>query len=105
MAARFIAAGWKVAYEPSAAVLHSHDLSPAEQYRRNRAVGRFLESHKDELMGASEIGEGGRLVGSVAAQLVGERRFSELVSFGIDCAARLLGNRAGRREIRKEMNR
>lgn len=103
MTARLIAAGWRVAYEPSAAVVHSHDLSPVEQYRRNRAVGRFLESHKSELMGASEIGEGSRLVGSVAVQLARERRFGELVAFGVDCAARLIGNRAGRREARREM--
>lgn len=97
MAARFIAAGYKVAYDPSAAVYHSHNLTPAQQFRRNREVGAFLATHGDELMGASEIGEGGRLVKAVSAQLFREGRLGELAALGFDCAARLLGNRAGRR--------
>ena len=103
MAARFVAAGLKVAYEPSAEVYHSHNLSPKEQYARNRAVGRFLEEHADDLMDASEIGEGGRLVKAVSSQLLREGRFGEFVAFGVDCAARLLGNRKGRSEARKDM--
>lgn len=101
MAARFIAAGFKVAYEPAAEVHHSHNLTPLQQYARNKAVGRFLEAHKDDLMGASEIGEGGRLVKEVSKQLIREGRILEFCAFGIDCVARLLGNRKGRAEVRK----
>lgn len=100
MAARFIAAGHKVAYEPSAAVYHSHNLTPAQQFRRNREVGAFLAAHGDDLMGASEVGEGGRLVRAVASQLLREGRLGEFVAFGFDCAARLAGNRAGRRSVK-----
>lgn len=103
MAAKLIACGWKVAYEPTAAVFHSHNLTPAEQYRRNREVGIFLEEHASELMDADEVGEGGRLAVSVASTLVSERRLGELAAFGVDCAARLLGNRAGRWAARKKM--
>ena len=101
MAACLISRGWKVAYEPSAAVLHSHNLTPPEQFARNRAIGRFLEKHSSELMGASEVSEGGRLVKSVASELIRERRVRELFAFAIDCAARLAGNRMGRRDVRK----
>lgn len=102
MAARFIASGLKVAYEPSTEVYHSHNLTPSQQFARNRAVGMFLESHADDLMYASEIGEGGRLVKAVSSELLREGRFGELFAFGFDCCARLLGNRAGRRTARKE---
>ncbi|RHD35261.1 MULTISPECIES: glycosyltransferase [Collinsella] len=102
MAARFIASGLKVAYEPSAEVYHSHNLTPSQQFARNRAVGMFLESHADDLMYASEIGEGGRLVKAVSSELLREGRFGELFAFGFDCCARLLGNRAGRMAARKE---
>lgn len=102
MAARFVASGLKVAYEPSAEVYHSHNLTPSQQFVRNRAVGMFLESHADDLMRASEIGEGGRLVKAVSSELLREGRFGELFAFGFDCCARLLGNRAGRRAVRKE---
>ncbi len=102
MAARFIASGLKVAYEPSAEVYHSHNLAPSQQFARNRAVGMFLESHADDLMYASEIGEGGRLVKAVSSELLREGRFGELFAFGFDCCARLLGNRAGRRAAKNE---
>lgn len=102
MAARFVASGLKVAYEPSAEVYHSHNLTPSQQFLRNRAIGMFLESHADDLMRASEIGEGGRLVKAVSSELLREGRFGELFAFGFDCCARLLGNRAGRRAVRKE---
>lgn len=102
MAAKFIASGMKVAYEPRAEVYHSHNLTPSQQFARNRAVGFFLESHVDDLMHISETGEGGRLVKSVSLQLLREGNFGEFVAFGVDCCARLLGNRAGRRTARKE---
>lgn len=102
MAARFIASGMKVAYEPRAEVYHSHNLTPSQQFARNRAVGFFLESHTDDLMHTSETGEGGRLVKSVSLQLLREGNFGEFVAFGVDCCARLLGNRAGRMAARKE---
>ncbi|HJI51394.1 MAG TPA: glycosyltransferase [Coriobacteriaceae bacterium] len=102
MAARFIASGLKVAYEPRAEVYHSHNLTPSQQFARNRAVGFFLETHADELMHASEIGEGGRLAKMVSLQLLREGSLGEFVAFGVDCCARLLGNRAGRRAARNE---
>lgn len=102
MAARFIASGMKVAYEPRAEVYHSHNLTPSQQFARNRAVGFFLETHADDLMHASEIGEGGRLVKAVSSQLLREGNLFEFIAFGVDCCARLLGNRAGRRAARKE---
>lgn len=102
MAARFIASGLKVAYEPRAEVYHSHNLTPFQQFARNRAVGFFLETHADNLMHASEIGEGGRLVKAVSSQLLREGNLVEFIAFGVDCCARLLGNRAGRRAARNE---
>lgn len=102
MAARFVASGLKVAYDPGAEVYHSHNLTPSQQFARNRAVGMFLESHSDDLMHASEIGEGGRLVKAVSSQLLREGNLTEFIAFGVDCCARLLGNRAGRRAARKE---
>lgn len=102
MAARYIASGLKVAYEPRAEVYHSHNLTPSQQFARNRAVGFFLETHADDLMQASEIGEGGRLVKAVSSQLLREGNLVEFIAFGVDCCARLLGNRVGRRAARKE---
>lgn len=101
MAAKLVAAGYLVAYAADACVYHSHNLLPSQQYSRNYAIGAFLENNKEILMGASEVGEGAKLVKSVSAELVRTRRLGELFAFGLDCAARLLGNRAGRRDARK----
>lgn len=101
MAAKLVAAGYLVAYAADACVYHSHNLLPSQQYSRNYAIGAFLENNKEILMGASEVGEGAKLVKSVSAELVRTRQLGELFAFGLDCAARLLGNRAGRRDARK----
>ena len=103
IAARLVAAGYQVAYAADAEVYHSHNLTPRQQFKRNYAVGEFLETNADVLMGASEIGEGGRLVKKVSGQLLREGRVGEFFAFGIDCAARLAGNRAGRANARKTM--
>lgn len=105
MAARFVKAGYRVAYEPAAEVYHSHNLTPSEQFARNRAVGRFLEEHTDDLMRANELGEGGKLVKYVSLQLLLEGRLSELFAFGVDCIARLFGNRKGRSDARHNKER
>lgn len=101
MAAKAVNAGWKVAYSAEAEVYHSHNLTPREQYERNRAIGRFLERNAGLLSCSSEVGEGGRLAKDVATALLKEGNLTELLAFGIDCAARLAGNRVGRREMRE----
>ncbi|MBR1829637.1 MAG: glycosyltransferase family 2 protein [Atopobiaceae bacterium] len=105
MAARFINAGYKVAYAADAEVYHSHNLGAAQQYRRNELIGRFLQEHADELGNVAEVGEGSSLAKSIAGQLVKEKDIPELLAFGVDCVARLAGNRAGRRHARKEAKR
>lgn len=95
MAATLLHSGWKVAYAADACVLHSHNLSPREQYRRNREVGIFLARHRDKLGVSDEVGEGSRLVKEVASRLLVERHLKELLLFGVDCAVRLFGNRVG----------
>lgn len=102
MAAKALNAGYSVAYAANARVYHSHNFTPADQYRRNYAIGRFLEANRQIVSCASEVGEGGRLVKSVSRQLLHEGNIREFAAFGFDCCARLLGNRAGRRAARKE---
>lgn len=102
MAAKAVGAGYLVAYAADARVYHSHNLTPVEQFRRNYAIGYFLETNRELIACSSEIGEGGRLVKRVAKQLIEDRSFFELGAFGIDCFARFIGNRSGRRTARKE---
>ncbi len=105
MAAKMIREGMAVAYAAQARVLHSHDMSLSQQFARNRQVGRFLAENREALLGAREIGEGGRMVRSVASQLLRERDLRELAAFGADCTARLLGSRLGRLDVRQRTHR
>lgn len=102
MAAKAVDAGYLVAYAADACVYHSHNLTPVEQFRRNFAIGHFLEINRELIACPSEIGEGGRLVKRVAKQLIEDRSFVELGAFGVDRFARFIGNRSGRRAARKE---
>lgn len=103
MAAKLMRAGWKVAYAAKAQVLHSHNLTPIEQYRRNKEVGISLVHGASLVSGASETREGARLARVVVGRLVGEGRVLELAAFCLDCAARIAGNRAGRAAARRRM--
>lgn len=98
-AARLLHAGYQVAYVADACVIHSHNLTPREQFYRNRAVGSFLVEYDDELGIPSEVGEGMNLVWTVSAQLLHEKRIGELLAFGVDCISRLAGNVIGKRQF------
>lgn len=101
MAARLLGAGFKVAYSANALVFHSHNLSPTEQFWRNKGMGEFIARNRSLLAGAEESREGVRLASMVVRKLLVERRYSELLSFGVDCFARIAGNRIGRKQARR----
>lgn len=103
MAAALLDAGFKLAYQAEAAVYHSHRFTLSQEYRRNRLIGRVLERHGAELHHARETGEGLRLVKHVLKQLLRKGHVLECFAFCMNCGARLLGNRAGRRTERKAM--
>lgn len=94
--ARILRGGYSVVYNADARVIHSHNLSPREQYRRNKAVGHFLNEYSAELNVPSEVSEGRKLVINVSRELIRERKFGELMQFAVDCGARIAGNRIGR---------
>ena len=101
IAAKFIYGGKKVAYVANARVFHSHNLAPAEQFRRNREVGIFLARNGEYFGEVSEVGEGGALARQISWTRLSEKRVGEFLAFGIDCGARLLGSQIGRRVGRR----
>lgn len=101
-AAKAINSGYKIAYVPQASIIHSHNFTLSQQYRRNFLTGYELEKHKDILAGVSQEKEGLRLVKHVSFELLKRGRLLSLIHFGLDCVARLLGNKMGKRAWRKE---
>lgn len=96
IAAKLINSGNSIAYASDAEVLHSHNLTLKEQYRRNKAIGVELAQNAELLDGVSEISEGKNLVLAVSRELICQFRIGELIAFGFDCGARLLGNAVGK---------
>lgn len=101
--ARFLYAGWTVAYEASAAVIHSHNFTFKQQYNRNYIQGYEIEKHKSILGETDLTGEGMALVKYVAKGLLSQGRVVEFCRFFIDCGFRFAGNRNGAREARREI--
>lgn len=95
IAASFLRKGYKVAYVAEAQVIHSHNLTPKQQYFRYRDIGYFMATNKELLADTKATGEGIRLVKQVSSSLLREGQIKELLAFGLDCIARFLGNRSG----------
>lgn len=98
IAAAFLDAGYRLAYRADAVVLHSHNLTLRQEYRRNVLIGRFLQEYGERLGNQSETGEGLRMMRQVLTQLVRSGHPLECLAFAADCTARLLGSRVGRRD-------
>ena len=97
MAQKLLEAGYAIAYCGEAAVVHSHNMTLKQQFRRNYIVGRTMKRYEERFCHVQEMGEGTKLAKAVLLQLLREGRLISSATFCFDCAARLLGNRLGRR--------
>ena len=100
-AATAIRNGWHVAYAADAAVVHSHNFSLKEQYRRNYIQGYEIERHRELLAGAAQDAEGMKLVKTVSKEMLSKGRILSWIWFGLDCCTRFAGSRLGRRRARR----
>lgn len=105
IAARFLHAGWKIVYEANATVIHSHNFTFKQQYKRNYIQGVEIAKHKDILGDASLSGEGLSLVKYTLGGLLRQGHVIEAMRFTVDCGFRLIGNRNGQRTSAKSHGR
>lgn len=96
-AAKVIQSGYKVAYVAEAKVLHSHNFTLKQQYKRNYIEGYEVEKHKELLGNVSQESEGLKLVKYVSKGLLLHGRVLSFIHFGFDCVVRLMGSKAGRK--------
>ena len=96
-AAKLLQRGWEVRYAADACVIHSHDHSPAQQFRRYFDTGVFEAQHPwfDALSGSAS-GEGIRLLRHQVASLAAERVSLPALRVAVHGAAAWTGYRAGR---------
>ncbi len=102
IAAKLLHAGWKLAYEPEAVVLHSHAPTVPEEYRRYVRIGRMAERYRERFSGVRFSSEGGHLVRTVAGKLLRQGEILPLAQFILRMAARYAGFRVGILQGRRE---
>ena len=98
MAGKLLHAGYTLAYEPAAAVYHSHLYTLRQEYRRNVRIGTVMEQYRDRLTGAKADAEGWRMLRFVGGALAREGRIGELFGFSVRVCVRFAGNRVGKRK-------
>lgn len=101
-AAKAIRAGYGIAYNAEARVVHSHNLTLAEQYRRNALQGYELARHRALLGDDSPVGSGKKMLAYVTKGLLRQGHVASWLAFCLDCAARFAGSRSGKRAFERK---
>ena len=102
IAADFLNAGYRLAYQADARVWHSHRYTFRQEYQRNYRIGQFLARYGHRFGGLGETGEGVRMAGFVTKKLFQQGKAGEIASFWFRCAAKFLGSRAGKRSAKQK---
>lgn len=89
--------GYAIAYVPSAKVIHSHNLSPLEQFHRNFDMAVSQADHPEVFEGLPSEGEGIRLVKQTAVKLLKKGRFWLIPSLIVSSGCKYLGYRMGKK--------
>lgn len=95
-AAGAIRSGYAIAYVPEAKVIHSHNLSPMQQFHRNFDLAVSQAEHPDVFAGLKSEGEGIRMVKQTARYLICRGRFWLLPSLVVSSGCKYLGYRMGK---------
>ena len=92
--------GYSIYYASSAKVVHSHDYTVMEQYRRNISLGRSQAEHPEVFGAVSSEGEGKKLVKGCISYLLRNGYWYLIPGFIAQCAGRYLGYRKGKSYVR-----
>jgi len=94
---KILKSGYKIAYASQARVIHTHDYSGMQQYRRNfdLAVSQTLNPQAFE--GISSESEGVKYVMAAFKYFTKNGKPWLVIPFGINCVYKLLGYRKGKR--------
>ena len=89
--------GYKIIYKASAIVIHSHNLSYMEQYKRNHDIGVFQKENSEIYDKYVSEKEGVRLTKVVIGKILKEGHILEGIDFIIECAFRYFGYKSGKK--------
>ncbi|MFK7602287.1 glycosyltransferase family 2 protein [Deinococcus sp. SM5_A1] len=97
LAAKLLRAGYAIEYVAGAQVVHSHDYTLAQQFRRNFDVGAFFAGAGPELAGAKVGGEGLRFVREQLRYVLRHRRADLIPLLIAEAAAKFSAFQLGKR--------
>lgn len=95
MAARLILSGYKVAYVPEATVVHSHNYSLMQQFRRYYNIGSSLKNNAWVFDYAHPEGEGLRFIREQLAFVIKQHGYHWIPYIFLESLAKYTGYRAG----------
>ena len=91
-----IKAGLGIYYASGAKVIHSHEYTVKQQFKRNFDLGVSQEMHPEVFGDLKSEGEGKKLVKGCIGRLVRDHAAHLIPGFIVHCAARFLGYKLGR---------
>lgn len=95
-AAKAVKAGYAIAYEAEAKVLHSHNYTNMQQLRRNFDLGVSQADHPEIFAGISSESEGKRLVQETYRYLKKQKKLYRFPGFCVQCAFKYAGYLLGK---------
>lgn len=95
-AAGAVQAGYGVAYAASAKVIHSHNYTLMQQFRRNFDLGVSQADHPEVFLGIPSEKEGGRMVAETASYLMKNKMAARLPRLYLSSACKYAGYLLGR---------
>ena len=97
LAEKLVRKGYGIAYASEALVLHSHDYTCRQQFRRNFDIGVLHAEHPEIFSALPSEGEGIRMVRQTAGRLLNSGRFDQLPYLVLQSACKYAGYRLGKR--------
>lgn len=95
-AAAAVRAGYSVAYEAQARVIHSHDYTCGQQFRRNFDLGVSQADHPEVFAGLKSEAEGRKMMRATVEHLKKERLQKKIPYFYLQCFCRYAGYLLGK---------
>ena len=95
-AAKAVKAGYSIAYQAQAQVIHSHNYTNMQQLRRNFDLGVSQADHPEIFDGVSSESEGKKLVGAAWRRLKKKRQLYKFPGFIVQCCFKYTGYLLGK---------
>jgi len=101
IAAKFLHAGYQIAYCAEAVVVHSHHFNLRQEFERNYSIGFVMRKHQRLLNKGSANMEGIRYVQFVLRKLLSQVALLQCFEFCMLCVAKFFGVKLGSRAAKK----